>query len=62
MEKIEKLLKDKFSIETIVKINESSIDIIVSGKDLGVEKTNNIIKEVQNLFNEQKYITVKYQK
>ncbi len=62
MQKIEKILKDKFNINTCVVINDNTINITVSGKDLGIDKVNQIINEVQKLYDDQKYITVKFQK
>ncbi len=62
MQKIEKLIKDKFSLEAFVSIKDDTINIIISGKDLGIDIVNKIIQEVQKLYTEQKYITVKFQK
>ena len=62
MQKIEKLLKDKYKLDACVKINDNTIGIIISGNDLGVDVVNKIINDVQSLYIETKYITVKFQK
>ena len=62
MQKIEKLLKDKYKLDACVKINDNTIGIIISGNDLGVDMVNKIINDVQSLYVETKYITVKFQK
>ena len=62
MQRIEKLLKDQYSLDACVKINDNNINIIVSGDDLGIEQVNKIINDVQKLYDEQKYITIKFQK
>lgn len=61
MQKIEKLLKDKFNVTSCVKIENNSINITVSSKDQGIDTANKMINEVQSLYNEQKYITIKFQ-
>ena len=62
MQKIEKLIKDKFSLDSFVRIKDDVINITISGKDLGIDVVNKIIQEVQKLYTDQKYITVKFQK
>ena len=62
MQKIEKLIKDKFSLDSFVRIKDEVINITISGKDLGIDVVNKIIQEVQKLYTDQKYITVKFQK
>ena len=62
MQKIEKLLKEKYSLESYIKINGNNINIVISGKDQGIEFVNKLIQEVQKLYEETKYITVKFQK
>ena len=62
MQKIEKIIKDKFSLDSFVRIKDDVINITISGKDLGIDVVNKIIQEVQKLYTDQKYITVKFQK
>lgn len=58
--KIKNLLKEKFSLNAFVKIKDNSISIVIASKDHNNEKANLIIRSVQELFDEEKYITVKY--
>lgn len=58
--KIKNLLKNDFSLNSFVKINENSISVVVASNDHDKEKANKIIRSIQNLYEEEKYITVKY--
>ena len=60
-EKLKKKIKDNFKLNSFVKIKEQNISIIISSKDHTKENANNIIRSVQEEFNESMYITVKYQ-
>ena len=59
-EKIKNLIKEKFSLNSFVKIKDTSISIVVSSKDHNNEKANKIIRAVQELYEDEKYITVKF--
>lgn len=58
--KIKNLLKNDFSLNAFVKINENSISIVIASNDHDKEKANKIIRSIQNLYEEEKYITIKY--
>ena len=60
-EKIKKLITEKFKFDNFVKIDGDSISITIAAKDHNKEIANNIIREVQSLYNKQKYITVKFE-
>lgn len=60
-EKIEKLIIDKFKYDNFVKINADNINIIIANKEHSNKIANNIIREVQNLYKERKYITIKFE-
>ena len=60
-EKLESLIKEKYSIESFVKINKDQISIVVAGSDHNYEKANDLIRLVQDEYKEKMYITVKYQ-
>lgn len=60
IEEIEKLIKEKFAKDSCVTIEGNKINITISDKDQGTSYANNIIKEVQSLYNEDMYITVKF--
>ncbi len=59
-EEIEKIIKKDFNYESFVKINEDQINIVINQKEHNKEIANNIIKKIQSLFKEKKYITVKF--
>lgn len=59
-EKIKNLIKEKFELNTFVKITDSAISIVVASKDHNTEKANKIIRSVQELYKDEKYITVKF--
>lgn len=58
---IEKKLKDEFNTECFVKMEGNKIMITLPGKDQGVSHANKVINTVQSLYENQMYITVKYQ-
>lgn len=58
--KIKSLIKEKFSLNAFVKIKENTISIVIASKDHNNEKANTIMRSVQQLFDEEKYITIKY--
>ena len=60
-EKIKKLITEKFKFDNLVKIDGDSISITIAAKDHNKEIANNIIREVQSLYDKQKYITVKFE-
>ncbi|MBR1416386.1 MAG: SpoIIIAH-like family protein [Bacilli bacterium] len=59
-EEIENLIKKEFNYDSFVKIDNDQISIIIKEKNHNKELANNIIKRVQSLFNDKKYITVKF--
>lgn len=60
-EKIKKLTTEKFKFDNFVKIDGDAISITIAAKDHNKEIANNIIREVQSLYDKQKYITVKFE-
>lgn len=60
-EKIKKLITDEFKYDNFVKIDGDTISIIVASKDHSKEVANKIIRSVQNIYDKQKYITVKFE-
>ena len=60
-EKIKKLITEKFKFDNFVKIDGDAISITIAAKDHNKEIANNIIREVQSLYDKQKYITVKFE-
>lgn len=60
--KIKEIIKEKFSINSFVKIKDNTISIVVSDNKHDNEKANSIIRSVQELYDEEMYITVKFNK
>lgn len=60
-EKIEKLISDEFKYDNFVKIEGDTISIVIAASEHNKEIANKIIRSVQNLYNTQKYITVKFE-
>jgi len=59
---LEKLIKEKFNLNSYVKIVGDKINITIASDEHSKELANNIINEVQNKYEIQKYITVKFKK
>ena len=60
-ENIEAKLKEKFEYDSFVKINKDQINIVISSNKHDKLIANNIIKEVQSMFDTKNYITIKFQ-
>ncbi len=58
--KIKNLIKEKFNLNAFVKINDNTISVVIASKEHNTELANNIIRSIQELFKEEKYITVKF--
>ena len=59
-EKIKNLIKEKFNLNSFIKIKDDTISIVVASKDHNNEKANDIIRSVQELYESEKYISVKF--
>ena len=60
--KIKELIKEKFNLNCFVKIKDESISIVVAEKEHTSEKANSIIRAVQEMYDKEMYITVKFNK
>ena len=60
-EKLEKMIKETYNIESFVKINKDQINIVVASNKHNYKLANDIIRLVQDEYKEKMYITVKYQ-
>ena len=60
-EKIEKLILDEYKYDNFVKIEGDTISIVIAASEHNTEIANKIIRSVQNLYDTQKYITVKFE-
>ncbi len=61
VEKIEKMIKEKYNYDCFAKIEGDSISIVISSKEHSSEIANKIIRSIQALYDKQKYITVKFE-
>lgn len=60
-EKIKKMITEKFKYDNFIKIDGDAISITIASKEHSKEIANKIIREVQNMYGKQKYITVKFE-
>ena len=60
-EKIEKKIKETFSLDSFAKIKNDTISIVIASTEHSNTIANNIIRTVSEMFDEEKYITVKFQ-
>ena len=60
-EKLEKLIKEKFNLESFVKINDGEINITIKSNDKGNIEANKIMRSIQETYDTKKYITIKFQ-
>ena len=60
-EKIKKMITEKFKYDSFIKIDGNAISITIASKEHSKEIANKIIREVQNMYDKQKYITIKFE-
>lgn len=58
---LETLILKTYNLKSFIKIKDDQINVIISTKDGSYKDANNIMRTIQNEFEEKKYITVKYQ-
>ena len=61
-EKLEKKIKEKYSLSSFVKIDNSEIKVVAVAKKHDTTLANNIMRLVQEEFKQKKNITVKFEK
>ena len=60
-ETIEKKIKEKYSCETFAKIEETSVKVVVDKCENSKKLANNIMRLVQEQFNNKMYISVQFE-
>lgn len=60
-EELSRIIKKEFNYDSFVKIRDNQINITISSDVHNNETANKIIKKVQENFNENRYITVKFE-
>ena len=59
-EKLVKILSDEFDIDSFVKVSSTGITVVVESSKNSYKDANEIIRRIQKEFEEEKYITVKF--
>jgi len=59
-ETIVKLIKEKFSLDSYVKIKDNEINVTIASTKHDTKLANNIIRSIQTLCDKDMYITVKF--
>jgi len=59
-EKLEKIIKEEFTYDSFVKINNNNITVVIESEKHDYELANKIIRRISNEFSDNKYITVKF--
>lgn len=57
---LEKMIKDNFNMENYIKIKGSQIEVIIKSNEQNTSIANQIMRKIQESFEEEKYITVKF--
>ena len=60
-EEIENIIRDEFSYQSFVKINNDTISITISNKTHDIDIANKIIRRIMSMYSEKMYVTVKFQ-
>lgn len=59
-EKLENILMKELDIESFIKISSTGISVVVESDNQGYKDANKIIKRIQQEFDDEKYITVRF--
>ncbi len=59
-ETLEKKIKDAFQLDSFIKIKDTSVEVVINKKEHNTTLANNIIRAVQENFENNMYITVKF--
>lgn len=59
-ETLEKKLKDTFQLDSFIKIKDTAVEVVINKKEHNATLANNIIRTVQENFESNMYITVKF--
>lgn len=59
-ETIEKLLKSNYNLDSYIKIDGNNIKVTIASQTHDTKLANDIIRSIQNLYDQDMYITVKF--
>lgn len=60
-ESLEKKIKDMYNLDNFIKIKNDQITVTIASKEHNSTLANNIIRAIQEEYNQKMYITVKFQ-
>lgn len=60
-EKLEKKIKDTYKLDSFIKIKNEQINVTIASKEHNSTLANNIIRSIQEEYDQKMYITVKFQ-
>ena len=60
-EKLENALKEKYKYDSFVKIEDDQVRVVVGSKEHNTQMANEIMRLVQNEFDEKMYVSVQFQ-
>ena len=60
-EEMETIIKDKYKLSSFVKIDGNQVRVVVASDKHDAELANNIMRSIQEKFDEKMYISVKFQ-
>ena len=58
---LEKMIKDKYSLESVINIDGDKIRVNATSKDKSTSLANDIMRSIQEKYDSKKYITVKFE-
>lgn len=61
-EMLEKKIKNKYNIENFININNNKVSVTAIGNNHNIELANNIMKSIQEEFEDKVSITIKFEK
>lgn len=61
-EKLEEQIKSAYSLDSFIKIKDNQISVTINSETHDEKLANNIMRTIQENYNDSKYITVKFQK
>lgn len=59
-EKLENKIKENFSLESFIKVKADQIEVVINSKEVSLDLANKIMRSIQEEYDTQKYITVKF--
>jgi stage III sporulation protein AH len=60
-EELEAMVKDKYQLNSFVKVDGSQVRVVVANDKHSTELANNIMRSIQEKFDDKMYISVKFQ-